>query len=206
MITTRHSLSWPLWLNKWFYRLLVPGILVNAAGLFVTILEPDGALYASIAKTMVQSGDYVNLTVDGKDWLDKPHFPFWMAALSYTLFGIGTVAYKLPALLFWGMGAIYTWLLSCSFYNKSIARLSVLIYVSIAHLVISNMDVRAEPYLTGLLAGSVYHYYKASNMQVSIHLLAGSLLAACAVMTKGAIHPDHYSCRFLNSLGHQKRL
>ena len=189
-----HNAEWETWLQKWFVPLLIPAILVNAGGLLIPILEPDGALYATIAKTMARSGDFIDLYVDGRDWLDKPHFPFWMAALSFRVFGINAIAYKLPALLFWAAGAWYTWRLALSLYGKPVAQLSALIYVSAAHLVISNNDVRAEPYLTGLIIGSVYHFYKVSRIPASrtgrslrpwLHLLAGSLLAAAALMTKG---------------------
>lgn len=155
--------NWNAWMNRWFYWLLIPGILINVSGLFVTILEPDGALYATIAKTIAQSGDFINLKVEGKDWLDKPHFPFWIAAFSYKMFGINAFAYKLPALLFWAGGALYTYHFATSLYGKNVAKLALLIYITAAHLVISNNDVRAEPYLTGLVIGSVFHYYKASE-------------------------------------------
>jgi hypothetical protein len=56
--------GWEAWLRKWFVPLLIPAILVNAGGLLIPILEPDGALYATIAKTMARSGDFVNLFVD----------------------------------------------------------------------------------------------------------------------------------------------
>src|ERR1700742_1451738 len=169
-----HSSPWEDWLHKWFVGLLLPAILVNAGSLWVDILEPDGALYATIAKTIARSGDFINLRVEGKDWLDKPHFPFWMAALSFRIFGIHGFAYKLPALLFWGAGAWYTWRLAFSLYGRPVAQISALIYVSAAHLVISNNDVRAEPYLTGLVIGSVYHFYKVSRTGSGSHLLAGS--------------------------------
>ena len=184
MIEPNHS-EWETWLQKWFLPLLIPAILVNAGGLLIPILEPDGSLYATIAKTIAQTGDFVNLRVEGKDWLDKPHFPFWMAALSFRLLGVNAFAYKFPALLFWAAGAAYTWRLALSLYGKSVAQLSTLIYVSAAHLVISNNDVRAEPYLTGLIIGAVYHFYRASRTRPGLHLLAGSLLAGCACMTKG---------------------
>ena len=184
IIQPNHS-EWETWLQKWFLPLLIPAILVNAGGLLIPILEPDGSLYATIAKTIAQTGDFVNLKVDGKDWLDKPHFPFWMAALSFRLMGVNAFAYKFPALLFWAAGGWYTWRLALSLYGKTVAQLSVLIYVSAAHLVISNNDVRAEPYLTGLIIGSVYHLYRASRTRPGIHLVIGSLLAGCACMTKG---------------------
>jgi 4-amino-4-deoxy-L-arabinose transferase-like glycosyltransferase len=184
MISPNHA-QWEAFLQKWFIPLLIPGILINAGGLFIPILEPDGSLYATISKTIAQSGDFVDLMRDGKDWLDKPHFPFWMAALSFRVLGVNAFAYKLPALLFWGAGALYTWRLALSLYGKPVAQISILIYVSAAHLVISNNDVRAEPYLTGLIIGSVYHFYKASRVRPGLHLVAGSVLAACACMTKG---------------------
>lgn len=198
-----HHAEWETWLQKWFIPLLIPAILVNAGGLFIPILEPDGSLYATIAKTMARTGDFINLYVDGHDWLDKPHFPFWMAALSFKLLGVNAFAYKFPALLFWAAGAFYTWRLALSLYGKPVAQLATLIYVSAAHLVISNNDVRAEPYLTGLIIGAVYHFYKASRanraavsaaedswfprhrFSLPWHLLAGSFLAGCACMTKG---------------------
>jgi len=184
MIEPNHA-EWETWLQKWFIPLLIPAILVNAGGLVIPILEPDGSLYATIAKTMARTGDFINLRVEGKDWLDKPHFPFWMAALSFRLLGVNAFAYKFPALLFWAAGAWYTWKLALSLYGKPVAQLSTLIYVSAAHLVISNNDVRAEPYLTGLIIGSVYHFYRAARARPGLHLVAGALLAGCACMTKG---------------------
>jgi 4-amino-4-deoxy-L-arabinose transferase-like glycosyltransferase len=196
LIIDPQKAEWETWLQKWFVPLLISPILVNAGGLLIPILEPDGALYATIAKTIVRTGDFVNLHVDGKDWLDKPHFPFWMAALSMRVFGVNGFAYKFPALLFWAAGAWYTWRFALSLYGKPVAQLATLLYVSAAHLVISNNDVRAEPYLTGLIIGAVYHFYKVSRIQYPrspadssvrpwLHLLAGSLLSAAAVMTKG---------------------
>ena len=172
-------------LQKWFIPLLMTAVVINAGGLIIPILEPDGSLYATISKTIAHTGDFINLRVEGTDWLDKPHFPFWMAAISMRIFGATGFAYKFPALLFWAAGAWYTWKFAFSLYGKTVAQLSVLIYVSAAHLVISNNDVRAEPYLTGLIIGSVYHYYKASRNRPGWHLVIGSLLAGCACMTKG---------------------
>ncbi len=183
------------WLQKWFGWLLLSALVVNTGALWITILEPDGALYASIAKSIARTGDFIDLRAEGRDWLDKPHFPFWMAALSMRIFGINGFAYKLPALLFWAAGGYYTYRLALALCGRVVAQLAVLIYVSAAHLVISNNDVRAEPYLTGLVIGSVYYFYRASRAFAGKEgssvvpgggsLVAGSLLAACAVMTKG---------------------
>ncbi|MBC6491274.1 glycosyltransferase family 39 protein [Flavihumibacter stibioxidans] len=150
---------------KQLFRLLVAfGVLVNLLPIAGTIMEPDGALYASIAKTMVLSGDWVNLYAHGRDWLDKPHFPFWAAALSYKIFGISSFSYKLPALLFWALGGWYAWKLARWQYSETVAQVALLIYLTALHLVISNNDVRAEPYLTGMLVAAVYHFARAGAL------------------------------------------
>jgi 4-amino-4-deoxy-L-arabinose transferase-like glycosyltransferase len=170
---------------KWLYFFIGLAVLLNFSGLFVTIVAPDGALYAGIAKNMVLRNDYINLFAEGRDWLDKPHFPFWITALSFKCFGFTTWAYKLPAILFLLLGARYTYAFAKSLYNKDVALWSVLILLTAEHIVISNQDVRAEPYLTGLIIASVYHFYKASTQKSILHLVIASLFAACALMTKG---------------------
>jgi 4-amino-4-deoxy-L-arabinose transferase-like glycosyltransferase len=171
--------------NKGLYLFIGAAVLINFSGLFTPIIGPDGTLYAVIAKNMVQTNNYTDLFNHGTDWLDKPHFPFWVTALSFKCFGFTTWAYKLPAILFVMMGAFYTYLFAKNLYNKPVALWSVLILLTAQHIVLSNNDVRAEPYLTGLIIASVYHFYKADKANSFWQLLAGCIFAACAVMTKG---------------------
>ena len=145
----------------------------------------DSALYASIAKEMALSHNFLDLTFDGVDWLDKPHFPFWVTAISFKILGINTFAYKLPAILFTLMALIYTYRLTKELYNRETALLAVLILATAQHLIISNNDVRAEPILTGLVIGSIYHYHRLVQRYRLTSLLWASLFAALAVMTKG---------------------
>jgi 4-amino-4-deoxy-L-arabinose transferase-like glycosyltransferase len=68
-------------------------------------------LYATISKHIALSGDWINLFGDDHDWLDKPHFHFWITAFSFKLFGITAFAYKLPAFIFWLGGIWFTYLM-----------------------------------------------------------------------------------------------
>jgi len=170
---------------RWLYLFIFLTVLVNCCGLFTTIIGPDGTMYATIAKTMVLRHDYVNMFVLNRDWLDKPHLPFWVTALSFNIFGIHTWSYKLPGILFMMMGAVYTYLFAKRLYSKEIALWSVLILLTAEHIVLSNNDVRAEPYLTGLIIASVYHFYRSCKPVNYWHLLAGCAFAACSIMTKG---------------------
>lgn len=175
----------PLFGNQTFIVLCIAGLIVNGIGLFSNIMLTDGLLYAVIAKNMVVNDEYLWLTLNGADWLDKPHFPFWCAALSYRIFGITAFAYKLPAFCFWLAGLAYTYVFAKALYGKRIAQIAMLIYMSVLHLLISNTDVRAEPYLTGMIIASAYHFYKVSTTKLIRHVIFGALWAALAVMTKG---------------------
>jgi 4-amino-4-deoxy-L-arabinose transferase-like glycosyltransferase len=98
---------------------------------------------------------------------------------------ITTWAYKLPAILFLLMGAWYTYLFGKALYNKQIGLWATLILLTAQHIVLSNNDVRAEPYLTGLIIAAVYHLYKSNTTNSYWQLLWGCLFTACAIMTKG---------------------
>lgn len=168
-----------------FSLLCVAGIAVNGIGLFTGVMMIDGALYALIAKNMVMNANYEFLTLHGLDWLDKPHFPFWCMALCYRLFGITDFAYKLPAFVFWLIGALYTYLLARKLHSQKVARIAVLVYLSALHLLLCNSAVNAEPYLTGMVVAAIYHFYRTYRGDAFGQLLLGALWAAMAVMTKG---------------------
>jgi 4-amino-4-deoxy-L-arabinose transferase-like glycosyltransferase len=171
--------------ERYFPFFLIAGILINANGLFIDILEPDGALYATISKHIALSGDWINLFGDNHDWLDKPHFPFWITALSFKIFGITPFSYKIPAFIFWLASIWFTYQLSKQLYSKDVAKVSVLIYVFSLHSILNNFDVRAEPYLTALIIAAIYYTYKATISRSWIWLIAAAVASACAVMTKG---------------------
>lgn len=177
MLTTRYR-SANITEKQVWQLFIVLQVLLQFSALFVPLLEPDATLYAVVSKNMVLRHDYWNLYVDGHDWLDKPHFPFWVTALSFQLFGIHTWSYKLPGILFLLLGAWYTYRFALELYGEQTARWAVCILLTAEHLVLSNNDVRAEPYLTGLIIASVYYFFRRQ-------VLPGALFLAAAVMTKG---------------------
>jgi len=142
------------------YKILIVLIAqVSVLALFGGVMEPDSALYASIAKNMVLRNDWVNIYVRGADWLDKPHLTFWLAAASFKIFGITAFAYKLPSFLFGLLGAWYVYKLAKDIYGEKTALISTLIFLSSLHILISTFDVRAEVYITTFTMAAIYHYY-----------------------------------------------
>ncbi len=176
----RHIPASALW-----YMTVGLALLVYGAGLFIPIMEIDGAVYASISMTMHDTGNYGDIILKNADWLDKPHFQFWVTALSYRLFGVNTFGYKIPALLFSLLAVMYTYMFGKKFYSKLHGSLAALLLITAQHFILSGHDVRAEPYLAGLTIFSLYYFASWIKEKYFIYLLLGSAGLGALLMTKG---------------------
>lgn len=59
----------------------------------------DEPRYARIGEEMMESGDYLTPTLEGKPWLEKPPLLFWLESVSYRLFGVSEATARLPVAL-----------------------------------------------------------------------------------------------------------
>lgn len=66
---------------------------------YQTLTSWDEAWYGSISRNMVKSGDYINMTWNGRPYYDHPPMGFWLMATSYKLFGINEFTTRLPSAL-----------------------------------------------------------------------------------------------------------
>lgn len=161
-------------------------LLINAAAMFSPIINGgDSVTYAALSQHIALSNDWANLMLDDKDWLDKPHMPFWLTALSFQLFGVSAFSYILPGFLFHLIGGYFTWRIARLFYSREAAWLSVLVFVSAFHLMDSSIEVKAETYLTGFIMGASYYWLRYDAQARLKYLLLGAAFTAGAVMTKG---------------------
>jgi hypothetical protein len=121
-------------------------VLVNFSGLFMYLLW--GLMVRcmpALPKLWCSVTTMYNYLLHGTDWLDKPHFPFWITAFSFKLFGFTTWAYKLPGILFMLMGAGYTYLFARKLYNKEVALWAVLILLPLSILSCQTMMYVPSP-------------------------------------------------------------
>jgi 4-amino-4-deoxy-L-arabinose transferase-like glycosyltransferase len=65
-----------------------------------SFFSPDETSYGQVAREMLETGDLVVPTIDGKPWLEKPPLVYWLLAGAFALFGWGfPAAVLLNALL-----------------------------------------------------------------------------------------------------------
>ncbi|MCR8561022.1 glycosyltransferase family 39 protein [Mucilaginibacter sp. BJC16-A38] len=189
-----------------FLAFFILALAVNFAGINVKFFTDDPGLYAAISKNLIYKKSFLELFTYNRDWLDKPHFPFWLVLFSFKAFGISECTYRLPALLFFALSLLYTWLFAVKYYSREIAFTAVLIVMTALHVLLSNTDVRAEPYLMGLLMGSIYHVACLQQRYSFKHLFLAAMLTACAIMTKGIFVIIPVGGALFGQLAFQKRL
>ena len=61
------------------------------------LFEPDETRNAQLALNIVESGDWISLTLSGKPYWDKPPLLAWLTAISYKCFGVSEWSTRLPS-------------------------------------------------------------------------------------------------------------
>ena len=169
----------------WFFLLLI--ILVYLAGMFVTLFEYDSAQFAVMAMRMVQENDFINLFKGPEEYLDKPHMHYWLAALSFKIFGLYDWAYRIPGILATLLGAYSCFGLGRLLYNREVGKIASLIFMTAQTIMLSNIDVRTDAVLTGFTAFAIWQLATYIEKNSLKHLLLGAFGAGIAFSTKGQI-------------------
>lgn len=172
--------------NKWLW--LGAGLaVIYIRGLFIPVMDVDASQYASISMEMLQDGSWLEVHHRHNDYLDKPPLLFWLSALSYSIFGISTWAYKLPSLLgaFVGIYAIFRF--TKLYYSFETARAAAFILASCVGVFLLGNDIRTDTLLLGMTAGAVWNLAEYHERHKWIHLVGTGIFIGLAMLAKGPI-------------------
>jgi len=173
--------------GRFFWTALLGMVLVYTVGLFTRLMENDSAQFAVMAMRMFQEQDFLNLWKGGEEYLDKPHLHYWLAAFSYTVFGLFDWAYRIPAVLLTLLGGYSCYGLGRALYSENTGRIAALIFLSAQTIVLSAIDVRTDAVLTGFTAFAIWQLYEYLKSGKTVPLLLGAAGAGLAFSTKGQI-------------------
>jgi 4-amino-4-deoxy-L-arabinose transferase-like glycosyltransferase len=162
-------------------------LVVYVGGIFSKLFENDSAQFAVMAMRMVQENDFINLIKGTNDYLDKPHMHYWLAALSFKIFGIHDWAYRIPGISATLLGAYSCYGLGKLLYNNDIGKIASLIFLTSQTIILSAIDVRTDAVLTGFTIFSLWHLTAYINKNSLKHIILGAFGAGIAFSTKGQI-------------------
>ena len=173
--------------NKRYWFLMFLILCVYLSGIDVTLFENDSAQFAVMAMRMVQENDFLNLFKGSEEYLDKPHMHYWLAAISFKVFGIYDWAYRIPAILATLLGGYSCFGLGRLLYDSDTGKLAALIFLTAQTIVLSVIDVRTDAVLTGFTILAIWQLAAYIQKNSLPNLLMGAFVAGMAFSTKGQI-------------------
>jgi len=162
-------------------------IFIYIYGLSLPLLGLDSSQYAELSRQMLETGSFLEIKLDGLDYLDKPPLLFWFSSFSFSIFGVNEFAFRLPSFLFTLIAAYGTYLIGKELYNNRVGKYSSLMLLSSVAFFMINIDVRTDTILIGAITYStakLIQYYKYSKW---IDLILGFFFIGLAMCSKGPL-------------------
>ncbi|MBG15651.1 MAG: hypothetical protein CL853_04790 [Crocinitomicaceae bacterium] len=173
--------------NKLLSILFLSTILICIYGLNLPLLGLDSSQYAELSRQMTETGSYLEIYLDGKDYLDKPPLLFWLSSFSFSIFGVSEFAFRFPSFIFSLIAAFGTFLIGKELYNKRVGiYASLMLLTSIAFFMI-NVDVRTDTILIGAITFAIAKLIQYKNHKKWIDLILGFFFIGIAMCSKGPL-------------------
>jgi len=164
--------------------LLLLTLLTYLAGLFVDVTR-DASKYATIAREIYDSGDFIHLRAEGEPYIQKPPLLFWLSALSFRIFGLSNFAFKLPLLLFSFAGLYSTYRLGRSLYGTHTGILAALLLGTSQISFLYNMDIHTDTLMQSLVAFALWQLYDFMAAGRNLNFILGFCGIGLAMLSKG---------------------
>jgi len=169
----------------WSYAFLLVGM-AWAFGLFID-LTGDSGLYAAISRQMVESGNWLNLKINGVPYDQKPHLFFWLAGLGIQLFGNTNFAFKLFPFL-WALAGIYfTYRLGKLLFSNEAGKWAALIMATSQITFLYFFDFHTDTVLYPGVTLALWQLAAYLKRGKNIHFILGFLGVGLAMLSKGPV-------------------
>jgi len=168
-------------------------IIVVAVGLWgyfsgLTIdVTRDAGKYATAAKEIYQNGNFINLTVHGDPYDQKPPMLFWIGALGFTIGGVSNFWFKFPVLLLVFLGIYWAYRLGKSMYNKRVGNITaIMLFFSFIYSFYS-MDIHTDTPLQAFITLAFWQLFEFIKTKKNKHWILGFTGVGLAMLCKGPI-------------------
>lgn len=182
-------------MRNWFLPLtifLYLGLLLFGLGSF-SLIDWDENIYGAASKSMLETGEYFRIQVNGQPFSEKPPFFFWIANLFYKIFGFSEFSTRLPSVF----SGILSFLILVRFgtllHSKKFGYVWALLYsASLLPLLLSRTAYIDHLFNTFILASvlSLYLYEtkeKGDFRSRAIWIISAAFFGGIAVLTKGPL-------------------
>jgi 4-amino-4-deoxy-L-arabinose transferase-like glycosyltransferase len=156
------------------------------AGLPIDVTR-DAGKYATVAKETFQNGNYINLTVHGDAYDQKPPMMFWLGALGFSIGGLSNFWFKLPFLLLVFAGFYWAFRLGKSLYNSRVGYLTATFLAFSVIYSLYSMDIHADTPLQAFVTLALWQLFEFIKTRKNKHWVLGFTAIGLAMLSKGPI-------------------
>jgi 4-amino-4-deoxy-L-arabinose transferase-like glycosyltransferase len=156
------------------------------AGLPIDVTR-DAGKYATISKEMLQNKEYINLTVHGDAYDQKPPLLFWLGALGFSIGSVSNFWFKFPVLLIVFAGFYWAYQLGKSLYNKRVGILTATFLSFSVMYILYSMDIHTDTLLQAFITLALWQLFEFIKTRKNIHWILGFTGIGFAMLSKGPV-------------------
>ncbi len=179
------------WRSPRLLFLLVLWLVIFVGALWTPpLLDDADSTHAQASQTMLRTGDWVTLKVNGIRYLEKPPLPYWINAVSIKLFGSNAFAIHLPLALSVLALALLAYLWGRQAFNELAGFYAGMFLLTAAGVFLFTRIFIPEALLSFLLGAILFCVLRAlepATRKPARYAYAAWTLLALAVLAKGLI-------------------
>ncbi len=178
-------------MKKHFYAILsvlILGMIFLSQGMSqLPLTDRDETRYSIMAKTVLETGDWVVTWLNHQPHLDKPPFFVWMVALSMKVFGINELGARMIPLLMALGTLVLTYLAGSWLWNSRTGFLSALILMVFPEFYALSRYVVTDMALSFFMTGLIVCFLGGLKYRKQGFYWAGYIFGGLAMLTKGPV-------------------
>jgi 4-amino-4-deoxy-L-arabinose transferase-like glycosyltransferase len=174
-------------INRFFWWIILLLFLLVVALSLDLPMVVNAAKYAQVSREIVESGDWINLTIAGDPYDQKPPLLFWIGAVFFQLFGVSAAVWKIAVILA-SLGGIYsTYQLGRLLYDELTGRFAALFWaVSLGYLYFHN-DIHTDTLLADTVIFSIWQLASYFKGKKPVHFYLGMAGIGLSMLAKGPV-------------------
>ena len=172
--------------EKWFLLVILLYLLVNISGMFIPVII-NAAKYAQVGREILDNHNWINLTIGGDAYDQKPPLLFWIAALIFKIFGLSVIAYKAAVILISLVGVYGTFKFAELFYGRKTGLFAAaFLAITLGYTHFHN-DIHTDTLLIVPVILSVWQYAAYFKLKKNYQFYLGCIFAGVGMLTKGPV-------------------
>lgn len=156
------------------------------SGLFIDVTR-DAGKYATISKEIFENGNFINLTVHGEAYDQKPPLLFWLGAAGFYVGHISNFWFKFPVFILVLLGFYGAYKLGETLYNKQTGIVTAFLMFTSCIYFLYSMDIHTDTLLQVFITLSIWQLFEFVKTGKSKNFIFGFIAVGLAMLTKGPI-------------------